>query len=85
MDILEKGRLLIRPIMAFNAVVLPFVYLTIPPWEDRSQVLLTGVILLGLYLAFEIALALARADRKRERIVAEEIDAPRAGAAPDRP
>lgn len=85
MDILESGRLLVRPIAVFNAVVLPFVYLTIPPWDDRSEVVLTGVILLGLYLAFEVALAMSRAERKRRRIVAEEIDAPRADAAPDRP
>lgn len=72
---LEKLRLWVRPVVVFAAVVLPFVWLTTAT-RPRDELLLLGVVLGAAYLAFEVALALTRADRKHKRIMAEVLDMP---------
>lgn len=75
---LEAVRIAVRSIAVFVALVSPFLYLMALTREGRESVLLTVGILAAAYLTYESALAMLRAERKRARIVAEEIDGPRA-------
>lgn len=74
----EAARGIVRPTAVFTALVSPFLYLMAETQEGRDSTLLTVAILGAAYVAYEFALAMRRAERKRKRIVAEEIDGPRA-------
>lgn len=66
-------RLLIRPLMLFAAIVMTFGYFVgAPGHEARSAILWAGVVMVALWLAYELGLALARAEIRRVRMTAEE-------------